>query len=295
MTKYGTLFSYWSKDWDCDWLEEIRLAHEAGLDFLECHVNRTMDWSQEKIDEVVACAAENNIELIMNGGVGPDEVTYSDDPEVRQRGVELLKSYLRQAARFGSHFMDGGFSEEWPVKRPVNLTAEQKIIYLDRVVDAVKQLVPLAEELDIVMNMEITNRFEAFLVNTAAEAYYVASRVDSPYFKVTLDTFHMNIEEDNLHDGVELLGKKYVGHVHLGEANRKLPGQGSMVNFKEFFDALKKIGYTERLMVEPFILGGGSIASNVFLWRDLSGNADKEKLTSMMKESIAYIKSIWED
>ena len=202
---------------------------------------------------------------------------------------------LKQAARFGAKFFDGGYSESWPVNPPPVINADIKKLYMDRVADSAKEMVKVAVDLGITMSMEIVNRFEAFLVNTAKEARYIAERVDSPNFKVTMDTYHMNIEEDSIDEAVDTLGKKHIGHVHLGESNRKLPGQGTQVDWDKVFGGLKRIGYSERLLLEPFTIPFGTVGKSVFLWRDLSNGASEEQLIKEMKESIAFVKSKWED
>lgn len=295
MTRYGTIFSYWSKDWKTDWMQVLRNAAKSDINCIEFHVNQTMDWSETKIGDFVALAKDLDIEILMNGGVGENEITYSDDPKIRQNGIDLITSYLKQAARFGAKFFDGGYSESWPVNPPVVINADIKKLYMDRVADSAKEMVKVAVDLGITMSMEIVNRFEAFLVNTAKEARYIAERVDSPNFKVTMDTYHMNIEEDSIDEAVDILGKKYIGHVHLGESNRKLPGQGTQVDWDKVLGGLKRIGYSERLLLEPFTIPFGTVGKSVFLWRDLSNGASEEQLIKEMKESIAFVKSKWED
>ena len=294
MTRYGTIFSYWSKDWDTDFMQVLRNAAKSDINCIEFHVNRTLDWTEDKIKDFVSLANDLDIEILMNGGVGHDEVTYSDDPAVRQKGIALVTSYLKQAARFGAKFFDGGYSEGWPSQPKLQLTADIKKTYTDRVIAAVKEMVKVAEDLGMIMSMEIVNRFEAFLVNTAKEARFIAENVDHPNFKITMDTYHMNIEEDSIDEAIDTLGKKYLGHVHLGESNRKLPGQGTQVDWDKVFNGLKRVGYSERLLLEPFTMAFGTIGNNVFLWRDLSNGANEEKLIQDMKESIKFVKSKFE-
>ena len=45
--------------------------------------------------------------------------------------------------------------------------------------------------------------------------------------KMLLDVFHMNIEEDSIAEGIRRL-KGYIGEIHAGEKNRKVPGKGTM-------------------------------------------------------------------
>ncbi|MEI8200828.1 MAG: sugar phosphate isomerase/epimerase family protein [Eubacteriales bacterium] len=294
MTKYGTIFSYWSKDWDTDYMQVLRNAAKSDINCIEFHTNRTMDWSQNKIDDFVALAKDLDIEILMNGGVEHEEITYSDDPAVRHLGINKITSYLTQASRLGAKFFDGGYAEGWPSAPKVPLTAELKQVYTERVIGSIGEMVKVADSLGITMSMEIVNRFEAFLVNTAKEARYIAERVDHPNFKVTMDTYHMNIEEDSIEEAIQTLGKKYLGHVHLGESNRKLPGQGSQVDWDKVFNGLKSVGYSERLLLEPFTKAFGTIGNSVFLWRDLSNNAGEEQLIKEMKESVAFVKTKYE-
>jgi D-psicose/D-tagatose/L-ribulose 3-epimerase len=294
MTRYGTIFSYWSKDWNIDYFDVLKNASKADINCIEFHTIYTLDWPESKIKDFVKLAADLDIEILFNGGVGHDMVTYSEDPAVRQKGIDHIIKFLRHAARFGVKFFDGGYSEGWPSSPGKILTAAEKKAMTDRVIESIKKMVPVAEELGITMCMEIVNRFEAFLVNTGKEARYIAENVDSPNFKITMDTFHMNIEEDSIDGCIETLGQKYIGHVHLGEANRRLPGQGSQVDWDKVFNGLRKIGYSGRLLLEPFTIAEGTIAQNVFLWRDLSNGADQDQLTKEIKDAVAFVKSKWE-
>ena len=47
----------------------------------------------------------------------------------------------------------------------------------------------------------MTDRYESPLVNTAVEAIKYADMVDSKNIGIHLDTYHMNIEENNIVDG----------------------------------------------------------------------------------------------
>ncbi len=77
------------------------------------------------------------------------------------------------------------------------------------------------------------NRFEQYLINTAAEGVAYIDEVGSPNLKLLLDVFHMNIEEDDMTQAIITAGDK-LGHFHIGETNRRPPGQGRMP-WKEIF------------------------------------------------------------
>ena len=55
-----------------------------------------------------------------------------------------------------------------------------------------------AKEYDIELGMEVLNRFENHILNTAEEGVAFVKEVSMDNVKVMLDTFHMNIEESTL-------------------------------------------------------------------------------------------------
>ena len=54
---------------------------------VEFNINQTMQWPESKVKDFVKLSAVLNIEILINGGVGHDEVTYSYNPVIRQKRV----------------------------------------------------------------------------------------------------------------------------------------------------------------------------------------------------------------
>ena len=67
------------------------------------------------------------------------------------------------------------------------------------------------------------------------------------------DFFHMNIEERDIPEAVRTGGERIL-HVHLGDSNRYLPGQGH-TDFRGGFAALREIGYDRFMALECSIQG----------------------------------------
>ena len=109
----------------------------------------------------------------------------------------------------------------------------------DLSVAGMKQLLKVAEDNGVLYCCEVVNRFEQYLLNTAEEAVAFMQRLDSPNAKILLDTFHMNIEEDDMVEAIRTAGP-YLGHFHTGENNRRTPGTGKLP-WKEMAQALKDI------------------------------------------------------
>ena len=87
--------------------------------------------------------------------------------------------------------------------------------------------------------VEPLNRFECYFLNTMEQAADAgARRVDEPNYGYLFDTFHTNIEEN---DVPALIGKTIgaINHVHITENNRGVPGAGH-IRFQPIFDALRR-------------------------------------------------------
>lgn len=114
-------------------------------------------------------------------------------------------------------------------------------------------------------------------------------RVGSKNVNILLDTYHMNIEEDNMYDALRKAGD-LLGHVHVGECNRKLPGMNNSINWPEIGKALRDINYDHYVVMEPFLLKGGEVGRDVRVFRDLSNGADEAQMTQYIKTSLEYLK-----
>lgn len=101
--------------------------------------------------------------------------------------------------------------------------------------------------------LEPLNRYEARYLCTVGHAADLCREVGSPRVQVMADLFHMSIEEADLAASLRAI-KGRVGHVHLADSNRLLPGHGH-TDFVEPFRALKEAGFTGWLAPECSVPG----------------------------------------
>src|SRR5690606_5416799 len=92
------------------------------------------------------------------------------------------------------------------------------------------------------------NRYEDHMLNRLEQAKALIQEGRFSSIQVLADFFHMSIEEKNIADSIEHTGK-LIGHVHLADNTRQLPGQGS-INFEDGFKALQKIGFDQYMSIE---------------------------------------------
>lgn len=142
--------------------------------------------------------------------------------------------------------------------------------------------------------MEVVNRFESYLVNTAEEGRALAEASGSGNINILLDIFHGMLEEDDLAQAVRTAGNR-LGHYHVGANNRKLP-HPSFQPWEEIAAAMKETGYNKSISIEPLLHTGGSVAlSGGNVWREmLPAGRDDRMLDEMLKDSLAFLKGIFD-
>lgn len=281
--KYGTLYSYWSHEWVCDYPAVAKKVRAAGCDILEVGAPHIAAMTDAQLAELKAAAEDNGLILTTNIGPSKDQDLASPDPAIRKNGLDFLTGVLRAMDKIGSKSLVGAMYSFWPC----DFKYTDKEAAWDTSIAEMKKLAAVAEDLGIDLCQEVLNRFETYIMTNAAEGVEYCKRVDSPRCKVLLDTFHMNIEEDNIPAAIRLTGD-YLGHLHVGEANRKLPGQGSL-DWKAIAAAVHDVHYDGNVVMEPFLLKGGSVGKDIKVWRDLSNGADEAKMDQMLADAVKFL------
>ncbi|MER5948560.1 TIM barrel protein [Streptomyces sp. NPDC001904] len=82
---------------------------------------------------------------------------------------------------------------------------------------------------------------------------------------------------------------EWLGHVHMGESHRGLPGTGT-IGFPAFFGALADVGYTGPLTFESFApeVVGPDLAQGLAVWGNPGPElADADELAIRARQFIA--------
>jgi sugar phosphate isomerase/epimerase len=114
-------------------------------------------------------------------------------------------------------------------------------------VDGLKECQAHAEQVGVRIGIEPLNRFETYFINRADQAVALAKDVGGNC-GVTLDIFHMNIEEADWAQAIRDTGEHLVDF-HVADNNRMPCGQGS-IDWEALVGELVGIGYDDYLTVE---------------------------------------------
>ena len=284
--RIGTHFAYWGRTWSVDYIELCHKAKACGLDVLEVGAGDLVNMSDAELESLRVTAKDLGLEISANLGPPKDKDLSSADPAVREAGVKFLCDIMHQMVKIDCKILIGALYNHWPY----DFLDTDKPALWSRAVECLKIVGDEAEKLGVTIALEVLNRFESCIVNDVDEGIRFCADINKPSVKLLLDTFHMNIEEDNIPDAFRKAGD-LLAHVHIGEGNRKLPGQGHLP-WNEIGQALKEIGYKGMFVMEPFLLSGGEVGDAIGVWRDLSGNADDAKMNEMMAEAVTFLRKL---
>ncbi|GAA1158678.1 sugar phosphate isomerase/epimerase family protein [Ornithinicoccus hortensis] len=251
----------WTGDYDAAGIRRaVAQTREAGFDLIEFPL---MD--PATFDATAARAALDEHGLDATGSLGlsaPTDIS-SEDPARVRAGEELLNRAVDVLAELGAEHLCG-----------VIYSAMQK--YLEPATargiansqEVIGRVAGRAAEAGISVSVEVTNRYESNVLNTARQAREFVAGLE-PSVGVHLDTYHMNIEEPSMFAPV-LETADQLRYVHIGESHRGYLGTGS-VDFAGFFKALHQVGYDGPIVFESFssAVVSPTLTSALGIWRNL--------------------------
>ncbi|MEZ5401626.1 MAG: sugar phosphate isomerase/epimerase family protein [Bryobacteraceae bacterium] len=203
---------------------------------------------------VIACSAFTSSECCFATG----------SAAARQAGTEFLERAIDATAAMGANLLVG------PFHGPVGYLAGRRrnAAEWSHMVDSLRAAGDYAHAAGVRIAIEPLNRFETYVMNTAADAARLCDEVAHPAIGILYDTFHANIEEKSQGEGLTAAGG-HLFHVHTCENDRGAPGSGH-VEWEEVVARLKAMNYDGYLVIESFGFAIKEIAAAACIWRDLA-------------------------
>ena len=287
--KYGIYYAYWAREWGGDFLPFISKVKRLGFDVLEVNCGSFPERDDSYFRELRRVSEGEGV--LLSGGYGPrpEHNLSSADPALIEGAFRFWADVFHKMELSGIDRVGGARYSYWPVdfRNGFNKAEDTQ-----RSIENIRKLADLAVVHGITLNMEVLNRFEGYMLNECEEAVCYVKTVGKSNVKVMLDTFHMNIEEDSLTEAIRKAGG-LLGHIHIGEANRRPPSAQGRIPWKNIGQALKDVGYDQYVVMEPFERMGGQVGKDISIWRDLSHGATEKDLDVTAAQSVEYIRSLW--
>ena len=214
------------------------------------------------------------------GTFGPAFDLSSEDPAVRRLGIDHARRCLDTSAMVGASLFTGATVGAGGTDLLSEPTRQARLGYA---ADGLREVGEHAAEVGLPFAIEVLNRYENNLLNTALQARQLIDLVDHPSVGIHLDSFHMSLEESNLGDAIRIAGDRLI-HFHGSESHRGTPG-GGLVPWDDVSAALSEINYDRYIVIESFNPSGRR-APRVRIWRPLAESQD-----ALAKEGLAFLRA----
>jgi D-psicose/D-tagatose/L-ribulose 3-epimerase len=262
MNKIGVHALVWVGGWShAEATKAIERTAALGYDIIEIPA---LDPSTIDPQHTRRTAEANGLGITVSLGLDGSADISSEDPEKIKRGEKLLREALSVTRDMGGTHMCGILYSGF-MKYADPTTERGKA----NSAEVLRKICEEAAKSNMTIGLEVVNRYESNVLNTAAQAVDFCKRVGAPNVKVHLDTYHMNIEEADIEQCIVDTGD-YLGYFHIGESNRGYLGAGS-IDFDKIFRGLVRAGYKGPITFESFssTVVNKQLSGILAIWRNL--------------------------
>jgi len=279
---FGVSTFLWVSPFNTNSFDLAYKIKEMGFDIIEVAVEQKdlVDWA--KLKNLVK---QTGLQVTISGAFGPERDISNTDPIIREKGLQYIKECIEIAKFMESPIFSG------PVYSAVGKTRfisdDQKKRERDWCIENLLKVSKIADDCGIIVGVEPLNRFETDMINTADQALSLVKEVNHPNIKVSLDTFHCNIEEKSIPDTIRKVGKELLCHIQANESDRGTPGTGN-VDWIGIKQALDDIGYDKAIVIETFGAVSEEIAKAASIWRPLANSSDELAI-----DGLAFYKKLF--
>ena len=176
--KYGMNLLLWSGDISDEHLPMIERLKAMGFDGVEVPLfNLDVDKWTRYGQKLEALGLERTAVTIRNEPDNP----ISSDPAIRQHAIELNKRTLDCCQAIGAESLVGPFHSAIGIFSGAGPTEDE----WKWGVDVMRQTAEYAETCNVLLGVEMLNRFETYLLNTHADAARFVRDVDHPHCNIS--------------------------------------------------------------------------------------------------------------
>lgn len=246
----------------------IEQTAKAGFDLIEILLPNSMEIDAKAVKKQLK---ENHLDVVCSLNL-PKEAHIAFYPKEAEK---LIKNAIDKTSDLETNFLGGVLHGGIGVFSGNPLSETEK----NTIVEVWSSVADYAKEKGVNIAVEPINRYESYVCNTAENVLELIEKTGKDNLFLHLDTFHMNIEENNFRDPI-LLANQKLKHIHVTESHRGMLGEGT-VNWNQFFHALREINFEGNLVLENFSSSIPGMQQMVSLWQKSPYNAEQLALGSL--------------
>lgn len=260
---FGVHTAMWAMEWNREAAEfAIPEAVKYDIDFLEITMLDPMGVDTAHTRGLLEQA---EVECVCSLGLPLDKLP-TNNPE---GALEFLTMAIDKSAEIGARAMSGVIYGGIGQRTGTRPTEDE----IDATARVVEKAAAYARSRGMLYGLEAVNRYENHILNTADQAVRLCEKVGADNVFVHLDTYHMNIEEKGIAQGI-LRAREHLKYIHLSASDRGTPGRDTIA-WDEVFAALAAINFKGGMAMESFITVPPQVASALSVWRDVAPSREE--------------------
>ncbi len=269
--KIGIHLALWMNTWNDDILPYASKASEIGYDGVELSLLGDVNTNAQKVGNEIRSMG---LEITCATGLAPETDIAALDETPRKAGIRTMKEAIATTSQLGADQLAGVIYAAWGVTDWENRKERLKWS-----ADSLFEISKTAEQYEVHLGLEAINRYESDLLNTAEQALELTRQIDSPWFGVHLDSYHMNIEEKDPASAILACGS-LLKHYHVVDNDRGVPGTGK-IDFPSQAEALRKIDYEGWITCEMFVQACLPVSPDLNIWRPIESDPDTAAVSAL--------------
>jgi D-psicose/D-tagatose/L-ribulose 3-epimerase len=185
--------------------------------------------------------------------VNPDRNLCSDDEARRRAGRDYLRYCVEVAHALGAGVVGGplyGNPLVFAARAPHLVDESLRQRREACCVAGLREAAPIAAAAGVKLGVEPLNRFETDILNTTRQGVALMRLVNHEAVGLVLDTFHMNMEDDDIGGAIRAAGRHLI-HFQANENHRGHLGSGH-IDWTGVVRALGDVDYRGWITLEPF-------------------------------------------
>ncbi len=210
MKGFGVHTSMWTSGWTVSGAEHtVAAVKKYSLDFIEISLADPHSCDAAHTRKLLAA---NDLQAVCSLGL-PQYAWASQHP---QEAIDFLTVAIDKTADLGGlalcGVIYGGIGER------TGMPPTQSEI--DNIAKVMTVAARQARARGIELGVEAVNRYENHIINTAAQAVALIEQVGADNIFVHLDTYHMNIEERGMGNGI-ITARDHLKYIHLSRVRSR--------------------------------------------------------------------------
>lgn len=236
-----------AKEGDPTGIDNIEILANNGYDYAELPLAEMCELTEAEFSSLSERLGKSGVRCETCNNFFPKDIRLTGGNVSDAEVDAYVKKALERACSLGVKNIVFGSGGAKNVPEGFSLKAGY-----EQVVSMLKRIAPRAAEHGATIVIEPLRKQECNLINTFEEGCALARDVDSPYVRVLVDFYHFTVEKEPV-EHILKYGREFLRHVHFANpSGRVYPSDPNETDYSAFIDAIKAVGYDERISCEAY-------------------------------------------